>query len=169
MRPTSWIFLTLWLIAPGVQALDTDKDQPIQVQADRIEANQQTGVVTYRGHVHFARGDIDIHADSVEVRQHGEALHSILASGTPVRFHQRDTQAGKEIRGTAARVDYRADRREITLTGEARLEQNGDVFEAATVHYRLDEGDVRAEGGAGQQRVQALLTPRRAQPTEAAP
>ena len=170
MRTTALLFCsTLWFIAATAQALDTGKDQPTKVQADRIEANQQTGVVTYRGHVHIERGDIDIHADNVEVRQQGEVLHSLRATGAPVRFRQRGPGPRDKIRGVAARVDYSVSRREVTLTGKVRIEQNGDVLEAATVHYQLDGGDTRAVGGVGQTRVRALLTPRQPQPTESVP
>ena len=170
MRTTVLLFcFTVLLTTATAQTLGAGKDQPTKVQADRIEANQHTGVITYRGHVHFEKGGIDIHADNVEVRQHGEVLHSLRATGAPVRFRQHGPGPRDEIRGVAARVDYRADRREVTLTGKVRIEQNGDVLEAATVHYRLDGGETRAEGGVGQNRVQALLKPRRPQPTESVP
>jgi lipopolysaccharide export system protein LptA len=169
MRHAYWWCFTFCLTAPVVLALDVDKDQPVQVQADRIEANQQTGIVTYRGHVRFDKGDIGIQADKVEVRQKGEALDTIHATGAPVRFHQRGVPGREEMRGTAARVDYHAERREITLTGKVHLEQGGDVLEAATVQYRLDSGDIRAEGGIGQDRVQAQLTSRRLGSTKDAP
>ncbi len=166
MRTTPLLLcFTMWLAVPTAQALNAEKDQPTRVQADRIEANQQTGVITYRGHVRFDKGGISIRADTVEVRQHGEVLHSILANGTPVHFRQRGPGPRDEIRGVAARVDYRADRREVTLTGKVRMEQNGDVLEAATVHYRLDGSEMRAEGSPGEGQVRTLLTPRQPQPT----
>jgi len=169
MKPTSAsLCLALWLAAPAAQALDADKGLAIQVQADRIEVNQQTGVITYRGHVNFTQGGLNLQADKVEVRQRGEALHSVTASGAPVRFRQRGLEPNDEIRGVAARVEYRAGGRELALNGKVRVEQHGDVFEAATVHYRLDGSGFRAEGG-NQGRVQALLTPRRPAPAGAAP
>lgn len=159
LRPALW--LAAWLAVPATQALAAGQDQPTQIQADHIEANQQTGVVTYRGHVSFAQGGISIQADRVEVRQRGEALDSVIAYGAPVRFRRQTDDPRAEIRGQAARVDYRAASREVVLRGQARLEQHGDVFEAATVNYQLDGSGLRAEGATGQDRVQAVLTPRR--------
>ncbi|MBI5611969.1 MAG: lipopolysaccharide transport periplasmic protein LptA [Gammaproteobacteria bacterium] len=159
----SWraaLWLAAWLAMPAAQALAADRDQPTQIRADHIEANQQTGVVTYRGHVSFSRGGIDIQADQVEVRSRGEQLQSVSAYGAPVRFRQQADGARAEIRGQAARVDYRADSRVVVLRGQARLEQHGDVFEAAILNYQLDRSDLRAEGAAGQDRIQAVLTPR---------
>lgn len=169
LTPALLFCFTLWLTVPTAQALDTGKDQPTKVQADRIEANQQTGVVTYRGHVHFEKGGIDIQADNVEVHQRGEVLHSLRATGAPVHFRQRGPEPRDEIRGVAARVDYSVSSREVTLTGKVRIEQNGDVLEAAIVHYRLGSVDARAEGGVGQNRVRALLTPRQPLPAESVP
>ncbi len=158
-RPAWW--LAAWLAVPAAPAWAAGQDQPTQVRADTIEANQQTGVVTYRGHVSFSQGGISLQADRVEVRQRGEALDSVVAYGAPVRFRQQADGPRAEIRGQAARVDYRAADREVVLRGQARVEQHGDVFEAATVNYRLDGRDLRAEGATGQERVQAVLTPRR--------
>lgn len=167
-RAACCLSLTICLAAPAALALDAGKDQPTQVQADRIEANQVTGVVTYSGHVHFARGGIDIHANHVEVHQQGDAVQSIRATGAPVRFRQRGPGARDEVRGTAARVDYSAARREVTLTGQARFEQNRDVFEAATVRYRLDGSSTLAEGN-DRDRVQAQFNRRRPEPGTPAP
>lgn len=161
--------LAAWLSVPTAQALNTDTTLPVQVQADRIEVNQQTGVTTYRGNVRFDNGDIGIQADTVEMRQRAEVLHGVMASGAPVRFQQAANGTRAEIRGVATRVDYNADRREITLTGNVRMEQSGDVFEAATVHYQLDDGMMRAEGGPGQGRVRAVLAPRRLEQARPAP
>jgi lipopolysaccharide export system protein LptA len=159
LRAVLW--LTAWLAVPAAQALDAGHDQVTQIQADHIEANQQTGIVTYRGHVSFSKGGIAIQADRIEVRQRGEELQSVSAYGAPVRFRQQTDDPRDEIRGQAARVDYRADGREVVLRGQARLEQHGDVFEAATMNYQIDRSDLRAEGATGQDRVQAVLTPRR--------
>jgi lipopolysaccharide transport protein LptA len=166
--PSALLCLALSLAGPAAQALDADNDQPTLAQADRIEVNQQTGVITYRGHVSFVKGGISIQADKIEVRQRGEALHSVSATGAPVRFHQRGLGPRDEIRGVAARVDYSADSREVALHGQVHLEQHGDVLEAATVHYQLDGSGFRAEGG-GQGRVQAVLAPRRRGQTGSAP
>jgi len=159
LRPALW--LTAWLVVPAAQAIDAGQNQATQIRADHIEANQQTGVVTYRGHVSFARDGIYIQADKVEVRQQAEELESIVAYGAPVRFRRQTEDPRDEIRGQATRIDYRADGREVVLRGHARLEQHGDVFEAAIVNYQLDRSDLRAEGATGQDRVQAVLTPRR--------
>lgn len=167
-RAVCCLSLTLGLTAPAALALDAGKDQPTQVQADRIEANQVTGVVTYSGRVHFARGGIDIHADNVEVHQKGDAVQSIRATGAPVRFRQRGPGARDEVRGSAARVDYSAAHREVTLTGQARFEQNNDVFEAATVRYRLDGSSTLAEGN-DRERVQAQFHRRRPEAETPAP
>ena len=166
--PSALLCLALSLTAPAAQALTAAEDQPTQIQADRIEANQQTGVITYRGHVSFVKGGMSILADKIEVRQRGEALHSVTATGAPVRFSQRGPGPRDEIRGVAARVDYRADKREVALHGKVRLEQHGDVLEAATVYYQLDGGGFRAEGGAEGQ-VQSVLAPRRRGQTGSAP
>ncbi len=155
------LWLTAWLAVPAGQALAAGQGQVTQIQADDIEANQQTGIVTYRGHVSFSKDGIAIQADRIEVRQRGEELQSIIAYGAPVRFRRQADDPRDEIRGQAARVDYRADGREVVLRGQARLEQHGDVLEAATVNYQIDRSDLRAEGATGQDRVQAVLTPRR--------
>jgi lipopolysaccharide export system protein LptA len=157
----SALWLAAWLAVPAAQALAAGQDQPTQIRADHIEANQQTGIVTYRGHVSFSKGGIAIQADRIEVHQRGEALQSVSAYGAPVRFRQQTDAPRAELRGQAARVAYRADGRVVVLRGQARLEQHGDVFEAAILNYQIDRSDLRAEGATGQDRVQAVLTPRR--------
>lgn len=68
-------------LAGPVAAYGLDPEQPLRVQADRIEVNQKTAVSRYRGNVRIERGDTRIRADQVDVRQGAGSVETVSAQG----------------------------------------------------------------------------------------
>jgi lipopolysaccharide export system protein LptA len=158
------IALLLSFVGPLAHALKSDADQPINIRARSIEANEKTGVSIYKGNVVLTQGSLRVEADRLEVTLRNGQTDLIRAWGKPVRMHSR-TDAGEEIRAKAARVEYHGPQRRIDLYGDAELKRDADVFNGAVVHYALDDQRFSAEGGDGGQ-VSAVLQPAK---REAAP
>lgn len=147
-------------VAPAA-ALDSDRRQPIVVQADSAELDNRLGTSTYRGNVVIDQGTLHIEAQLLILQREGDQLGRLEAEGQPVRFRQRPENAPQDIEGEARRMEYHAAEHRLLLTGAAEVRQGGDVFRGARIEYDTARGVVTAgsDNGAGG-RVQAIIQPR---------
>jgi lipopolysaccharide export system protein LptA len=163
LKPLSALLL---LCAPALAlGLASDREQPIQIQADRVMIDERQRVSTYEGGVELSQGTLRVTAARVEVHR-GEELERVIATGSPVTFRQQPDE-GEEIRGQSQRVDYQAAKSIIELTGEAHLWQGKDEFSGPRIVYDAVRSLVRAEGQGGSGgRVSATIHPRNKDKTE---
>ena len=68
------------------------------------------------------------------------------------------TQEKGLAKGQANRIDYNVKTGLVTLTGNARLTQNGGSFSGNVIHYSLKVGDIEAKAG-NNQRVELVFPP----------
>jgi len=153
--------LCLGLGCASATALEGDQDQPVYIEADSVELDdlQQTSV--YIGNVQIDQGSMRILADQVTVK-HKEDRHPrfITAVGNPVRYKQ-DVEGNKgEVRAHAQRMEYDADKDELTLIDQAELTQASDRFASDRIVYDRARAQVKAGASAqGSGRVRITFTP----------
>lgn len=148
----------LVLCSPAAWPLASDRQQPIEIQADRVMIDETKHISTYEGNVVLVQGTLHVTAARVEVHRGEEAIEHLLATGEPVTFSQQSDQ-GKEIRGQSKEVDYDAAKSTIVLTGDAHLWQANDEFSGPRIAYDTARSVVRAEASAGG-RVSATIHPK---------
>lgn len=165
------------LCLPGLaSALESDRQQPIRIQADRVELDNRRGISSYTGHVAVDQGSLHVEADRLVVYRQGEALARIEADGEPVRFRQRPDNATEDIAGSARHIEYRAADNLIVLQGAASVQKGGDHFSGERIEYDTRHAVVNASGkgtpesangtdtGSGDGRVHAIIQPRNGAP-----
>lgn len=152
----------LLLALPGLTAaLESDRQQPIHVHADRVELDNRSGISTYRGHVTLEQGSLYLSAELLVVHRAANTLERIEAEGQPVRFRQRPEGASADIEGEAWRLEYRATEDRLLLRGAASVQQGGDRFTGERIDYDIVKSRVEASGqGNGEGRVHAIIQPR---------
>lgn len=141
-------------------ALESDRAQPIQIEANRVEIDEREGTSTYIGNVQVQQGTLQLKAGRVVVHRGQEGLQRIVAYGDPASFRQQPEGTDYLIRGQARELRYDAGAGTVALTGEAHIWQGRDEFSGARVVYELERERVRAEGGAGDGRVRAIIHPK---------
>ncbi len=139
------------LAAPG------DRDQPVEISADRAELDRGGGVARYYGNAILKQGTLRVTGARIVVRTREGRIHKARAQGQPATIRQRE-EDGRYVRGRASRIRYDAAKSLVTLIGDAELLRGGDRLEAARIEYRPDSGRVEARGNDGEQ-VQIRLTP----------
>ncbi len=152
----------LLLGAGSAQALSTDPQQPIMLEADQVDLDNMQGIGTYQGRVVYRQGSIELTADRLVVKTDAERqLQSVAATGQPAKFHQEmDDQQGK-LKGEAEQIDYDVVQRRMVMSGNAHFWQCGDEFSGSRIEYRAKDGVVSAtKEGKGDGRVQVILQPR---------
>ena len=140
-------------------ALPSDAQQPIRLLADKATYSERTGVTSYSGNVTITQGTLKLAADNITVNlSEGRSINSAVATGRPATMQQVVTQEKGLAKGQANKIDYNAVTGIVTLTGNAKLVQNGASFAGNVIRYSLKAGDVEATAG-GNQRVELVFPP----------
>ena len=159
------LFVLLAISLPGY-ALESDKDQPMHLEADSLSVDEASGVVLYEGSVEITQGSLKIWADQLWIHHRKGKTEKIIGEGSPVRFRQLPDAGGEEVRGEARRVEIHEARNELLLIDDALLEQGSKHFRSDRIIYNRDKAMVKAGGSAqGKKRVQVVIEPRK-QPTQ---
>ncbi len=125
------------LAATGALAYKSDKQQPINIQADHADFradpnNNSNGTGIYTGHVVITQGSIQMTADKAIVHVVNNELDTADITGKPATFQQQPDNGGM-IHAYADEVTYDAGKNLIDLIGEARLLQPVAQVNGATV------------------------------------
>jgi lipopolysaccharide export system protein LptA len=153
--------LLLTVTLPGY-ALESDKDQPMHLEADSLSVDEASGVVLYQGSVEITQGSLKIWADQLWIHRRKGETEKIIGEGSPVRFRQLPDEGGEEVRGEARRVEIHQARDELLLIDDALLEQGSNRFSSDRIIYNREKAMVKAGGSAqGKKRVQVVIEPSR--------
>ncbi len=159
-RPCTSALLGLALAAWSgtAPALSSDKEQPINLEADSVELDEGTGVSVYQGNVDLKQGSMRLEADKVTVHLAGSRPSKVVAEGRPVKFQQRPDNSKQLIEGRARRAEYRMDSEELVLIGGATLTQGKDSFASDRIVYDRVQARVKAGAAAqGKERVKITI------------
>lgn len=125
----------LLLAAAQAHALESDRKQPIEIEADQGELDQKNRSTTFSGNVSIKQGTLNIRAGSVNVSRNDKGEQFMKASGSPVRFSQTLDDNKGTVNGQANNVTYSSAINLVTLTGNAKVQRGGDVAEGAVITY----------------------------------
>jgi lipopolysaccharide export system protein LptA len=149
------------LAAPLAGALDSDRQQPLFVEADAAEFDEKQSISLYLGNVEVQQGSMRILADEVLVHHKpNRQPQKIIAIGDPVRYRQMLDDDPQEVRAKALRMEYETDSEEITLIDEAELVQGEDRFASDRIVYNRTTDRLTAGTSArGRERVKIRIEP----------
>ncbi len=157
-RVNSLLALLLVVLTATATALESDKQQPIQLAADSVDVDQSKGVSIYRGDVDLRQGSIHLQADVVTVQHRGKKPSKIVAEGRPVKFSQQSNKG--PVKGQARRAEYEVNSENLELIGDAVLVQGKDSMRSDRIVYDRVRSVVKAGAAAkGKQRVQITIDP----------
>ena len=139
-------------------ALESDVDEPIEVEANSVEIVEESGKSIYKGNVVLIQGSIRIDADKVTVIQHETKSDQIKAVGRPVRITQKSNGGKKPIKGRSSRMEYDVDSDMLYLVGNAVLTQGKDTFKSDRIAYDRKKSLIKGGTSAkGKQRVRVTI------------
>ncbi|MCB1857725.1 MAG: lipopolysaccharide transport periplasmic protein LptA [Gammaproteobacteria bacterium] len=141
-------------------ARESDKNQPIFVEADAADINDQSGVSVYSGDVKVTQGTVILNADKVTIIQKAGKTDQVIAEGSPVEFQQM-TDKDELIKARAKKADYYLASELLHMTGDAVLIQGKDSFSSDRITIDRSNGQVKAGTSAqGKQRVRISIQPK---------
>lgn len=130
-----------------------DANAPIEVSADRFDADFNSKTGTYSGNVLVKQGDFRLRADTVRVN---------VVSGKPDKIFANGNVAFSAPAGNAQGDNgvYDVGPRLITLNGHVTLTKEKNIMRGSTLTVNLVTGEARLGAkGTSSGRVQGLFTP----------
>jgi lipopolysaccharide export system protein LptA len=142
-----------------------DRDKPLQVEANKMTADDVRRLNVFEGNVVLTKGTMSLRAERLVVRQDAEGFQLATATGRPVRFRQRqDPKPGEKegiwIDGEALRIELDDRNQKIELFDKARVNRGGDEVagDYIFVDQRSDFYQVSSgKGGDKPGRVKAII------------
>ncbi len=140
------------LLSSGAFALSSDREQPIQIEADKATLDNIKMIVLYKGNVIIVQGSIRINADSVTLNYtQKQEIEKVVAMGKPAFFRQR-LDGGDEIKAKAQEMEYDAFSNTLYLKRDAELRKgkggtNTYSSRAPRITYDTQRGIIKADGG----------------------
>ena len=154
---------------PAMPSLSLDSDEPVNIEADRLEVFDDRKVAVFSGNVVVQQADMTMRTPSLEVRYDG--AEDPNGAGSISRI---DARGGVEIisEDQTARGDsavFEVPEQIVTLIGNVILSQ-GDILRGSKLVVDLANNTSRliTSGEGGRQRVQGLFIPGQVQRDAAA-
>ena len=152
----------LMLLPTYTHALDSDREQPIQIVADEAIRDEIAGETRYEGNVVLTQGSLKITADELTILHSTEDADRIIATGNPATLVQQPTPDQPPVDASALRIEYVRSEDLVRLLEDARIAQNGSTLSGNQIDYLVSQRTVKAAGGAdgpGQGRVEVVIPP----------
>lgn len=153
--------LLLALLPLAARGLDADRDQPINIEADKASLNDRTGFSVYEGNVKLQQGTLIFTGNRMTVQLTDKQLDTIVLSGNPATAVQRPQGKDTDQHAEAGRIEYYANDERIILLDKARVWETGDEeFRSERIVVNLKTDTVDAGGGGDSGRVHITLQPK---------
>jgi lipopolysaccharide export system protein LptA len=152
------LIVVLWslpvLAAPPSGTPLTGSREPIEITADRLDADDKARIMMFVGNAVARQGDATISADRLTVRYAGQGgdVDRMVAEGN-VRIVQGDRVA------TSQRADFFRDQERILLTGSPQVTEKGSTVQGHQITLFMKERRAVVQGSQSG-RVNAVFQPK---------
>lgn len=141
-----------------------ENEQQILIRADSMKFDINAGSSVYRGNVSFVQAGIKLSGDVITVNSKDGSIDQIKVEGSPA--HYSDASPDGPVLAESASMDYSVSNHQLSMQGEARLEQGDRVVQSQHIIYDTDKklilaGQPAGESSDPEQRVNITLTPKK--------
>lgn len=150
------------------QALPSDGEQPIYIQADTADLDDRKGTAIYRGNVIITQGSLKITGHTVTVSQSSSGEVDYFKSvGKPAYYEQMPNVGGDLLQAYGITIEYFAQQDKIIITDQAKVTQSGNTSRGEKITYNTQQQTVsigRAAPGSVSQaepRVHMVIQPKK--------
>ena len=150
MRSTDWkgTALAAWITAllpAAAVALETDRQQPLEVNANSTDGTLGDGVTTLLGSVDIRQGTLRILADEAEVEKTDGKVRQLTLRGDPAELEQEIEQQGR-VKARARLIVYEVGSGIVTLSGNADVDHPQYQIRGETLTYDMNIQHFRGQG-----------------------
>ncbi|ENO89213.1 lipopolysaccharide transport periplasmic protein LptA [Thauera linaloolentis] len=162
--------LLLALVAIGQPAFaeNADRQQPVNIEADRMTVDDRNKVHVFEGNVILTQGSLLIKGDKLVVTQDAAGFQNGVATanqGKLATFRQKREATNEYVDGEAERIEYDSRNEKARLFNRARVTSGGDEVRGAYIEYDAITENYLATNApgskpAGDGRVRAVIQPK---------
>jgi lipopolysaccharide export system protein LptA len=155
------LLLTALLLVtpPATWGLDSDRSQPIHIEADRATLSEKGNQSIYEGNVRLRQGTLHLQGDHMTVLLTDNEVDKIILTGKPATLQQN--QGDTDQHAEANNIEYSASNENVILLGNARVWQTGgEEFRSERIVFNLNDNTVNAGGTTTRDRVHITLQPK---------
>ncbi|MEO6967224.1 MAG: lipopolysaccharide transport periplasmic protein LptA [Rhodanobacteraceae bacterium] len=146
----SALLLAGMLACGAANAMQADRDQPVNVNANSFSGSQDSGKTVFTGNVKIDQGTL--HADGGSATGYfdqNNQVQRVVLTGKPAHMLQK-LEDGSMVHGSADTIDYTVSENTVVLTGDANVvQEHKGEFHGAKLTYNTDSGQISGEGGEG--------------------
>jgi lipopolysaccharide export system protein LptA len=164
-------FITIFLASTSSAFAErADRSKPVNIEADRLNADDGKQVAVFEGRVVLTQGTFVLRSDKLVIQKDVDGFQHATAYGNPATFREKRDGSDEWIDGEALRVEYDGKREFIELFDTARLTRGKDEVRGSYISYdtRADYYTVQSHKGAPtaankdnkDNRVRATLQPK---------
>ena len=147
-------------------ALSSDRSKPIDIQADKLNINDNQHISIYQGNVVMRQGSLHIQADKITFRfNQKNDLQRLEIEGSPATLKQLNNK-NEPVSGTAQKITYTDNQLLLELTGNAQFNSNSDTIESEWITINTETEALKAGSPEGDSRVRMLIQPKNTQGTQ---
>jgi len=151
--------LGLLFLSLPLMALESDRQQPLEVNADSTDGTLGDGITTLRGDVDIRQGTLHITADEAEVKKNNGLVNSVIFRGKPA-FLEQDIEEQGLVQATANVIEYQVASGLVILTGNADVKHPQYQISGESLTYDLNIQHFQGSGdGNGNGRIHIRLDP----------
>lgn len=129
---------TLLLTSGRAFAERGDRNQPVNIEADRITVDEARKIQTFEGNVQLTQGTMTIRAEKLVVSQDANGYQKGVAfAGTnrPASFRQKRDGKNEYIEGEADRIEHDAKSEKTELFNKAHIKSGLDEVHGQYISY----------------------------------
>jgi len=150
--------LALLLLCGQLLALESDRKQALEVNADATEGTLGDGKAVLYGNVVIRQGSLLVRADTAEVEKVEGRVRRVILTGKPVHREQEIEEEGL-VQADALKIEYVVATGIITLTGAATVIHPQYHVSGELLIYDMKLQHFQGNGGDGNGRIRIELDP----------
>jgi lipopolysaccharide export system protein LptA len=146
----------------------SDREKPINLEADRMEIDDARKVATLTGKVVVSQGTLTIKSDRMVITQDAGGFNKGVAYGNPATFRQKREGFDEYIDGQAQRMEYDGRNETLELFDKAVVKKGAEEvrgnyisYNSRTEFYQAFGGGKDGDGKEVNGRVRAVIVPKK--------
>jgi len=113
--------LLLSLLPITGSGLTGDRDQSVNIEADKATVNEKTGNSVYEGNVQVQQGTLVLQGSKMTVQLKDNSIDTFVLTGDPATYRQRPDGEESDQHAEAQRIEFYAKEDRIILLKNARV------------------------------------------------
>ena len=126
------------LLPAAARAERADRDQPVNIEANRVSVDDRNKVHVFEGDVVLTQGTLVIKGNRLVVTQGADGFQTGVATGSekrPATFRQKREGSDEVVEGEAERIEYDSRAERARLFNQARVKSGGDEVRGQYIEY----------------------------------